>query len=193
LARSLYCLAIGEDSQDRTIIYGGSAFGAGIYKAIDNGSTSWDRIAWAEKNNGLSDDEKYVNCLAIDPSNPSILFAGTGYRRWPGPETAGKIIKTPDGGNTWERKVDGLPPDEPVSSISVDPYDPQTLYAGTYLGLYVSSDGGDYWKFKGLGSHYIRSLAIDPVDSNRISAGTYENGAFTSSNGGKGWSRIDYK
>ncbi len=180
-----YSLAIGKDPLNPgvNIIYGGSAFGLGIQKAEDDGSIPWDVVVWEEKNNGLSEDEKYVTCLAIDPSDPSILYAGT----------AGKVLKTKDGGDTWERKVDGLPPDESIISLAIDPYAPQILYAGTYVGLYTSNDGGDTWEFRdgGLGKRYIRFLAVDPMDSLKICAGTYDDGAFASIDGGENWSQID--
>jgi len=164
-----YSLAIGKD-QNRNIIYGGDPLGMGIYKAVDDGLTPWEQITWEEKNNGLSEDEKYVACLAIVPSDPSILYAGI----------AGKVLKTQDGGDTWERKVVGLPPDEFIISLAIDPYNPQILYAGTYVGFYASNDGGDTWEFRdgGLGQRYIRSLAIDPMDSMKVCAGTYDDGVF---------------
>jgi photosystem II stability/assembly factor-like uncharacterized protein len=175
-------LAIGKD-QDRNIIYGGDAFGMGIYKAVDDGSIPWNDVIWEEKNNGLSGDEKYVTCLAIDPSDPSILYAGI----------AGKVLKTQDGGDTWERKVDGLPPDESIISLAIDPFNPQILYAGTSVGFYASNDGGDTWEFRdgGLGQRYIRSLAIDPMDSMKVCTGTYDDGVFASIDGGENWTQID--
>ena len=155
----------------------------GIYKAVDDGSTPWDDVIWEEKNNGLAEDEKYVACLASAPSDPSILYAGI----------AGKVLKTQDGGNTWERKVDGLPPDESIISLAIDLFNPQILYAGTYVGFYASNDGGDIWEFRdgGLGQRYIRSLAIDPMDSKKVGAGTYDDGVFASIDGGKNWTQID--
>jgi len=177
------CLAIGKGSGDRNIIYGGNSFGMGIYRAEDDGSIPWDQITWEEKNNGLSADEKHITCLAIDPSDPLILYAGT----------SGKVLKTQDGGGTWERKVDGLPPGESVNSLSLDPFNPQILYAGTYAGFYASTDGGDTWVFKdgGLGQRFVRSIAIDPMDSNKVCAGTYYDGAFASIDGGENWTQVD--
>jgi photosystem II stability/assembly factor-like uncharacterized protein len=192
-----YSLAIARDPLNPSvnIIYGGSPAGMGIYRAEDDllNPTQWDQTDWEPKNGGLTADEKYVNCLAIDPSNPSTLFAGTGYRRWPGPETAGKIIRTSDGGDSWVPQTNGLPPDEPVCSLSIDPYNPQILYAGTHVGFYASSNGGDTWEFrgKGLGQRFVRSIAIDPRDSKKVCAGTYEDGVFASINGGKNWTRIN--
>jgi len=188
-----YSLAIGRDSQNRNILYGGNPAGMGIYRAVDDGSKPWDQVVWEEKNNGLTADEKNVQCVAIDSLDSSTLYAGTGYRLWPGPITAGKIIKTSNGGDTWQGKVDGLPPDEPICSLTIDLFDPQILYAGSHVGLYASSDGGDTWEFKdgGLGQRFIRSIAIDPMDSKKVCAGTYEDGVFASMNGGKNWTRIN--
>jgi photosystem II stability/assembly factor-like uncharacterized protein len=182
------CLAIGKGPQNRNILYGGNAFGMGIYRAEDDGSLTWDQVTWQEKNNGLTNDEKYVQCLAIDPSDSSILYAGTGDIRMPGPITVGKIIRTQDGGDSWSKR---LPINEPVWSLAMDPNNPQILYAGTYVGIYASSDGGDQWEFKGLGSNDIRSVTIEPVDSTKICAGTYEDGVFASNDGGENWAQID--
>jgi photosystem II stability/assembly factor-like uncharacterized protein len=177
-----YGLAVGKDSQNRNILYGGNAFGMGIYKAIDNGSTPWEQITWEEKNTGLTSDEKYVSCLAINSSDPSTTYAGI----------VGKAIKSQDGGDTWERKADGLPPDKAVCSLAMDPYNPQILYVGTRVGLYASSNGGDTWEFKdgGLGQRHVRSIAIDPMDSKKVCAGTYEDGVFASADGGENWTQI---
>ena len=188
-----YSLALGKGSQNRNIIYGGNPAGMGIYKAVDDGSKPWGQVTWEEKNNGLTDDEKNVQCVVIDPSDSSTLYAGTGYRLWPGPITAGKIIKTSDGGNTWQRKVDGLPPDEPICSLTIDLTNHQILYAGSHVGFFASSNGGDTWTFKdgGLGQRHVRSIAIDPMDSKIVCAGTYEDGVFASADGGENWTQID--
>ncbi len=187
------CLAMGKISPNRNVIFGGNAFGMGIYRAEDDGSTPWDTITWEAKNNGLTGDEKYVQCLAMDTSDPSILYAGTGDIRMPGPVTVGKIIKTSNGGDNWDPKTNGLPSDEPIYSLTIDPYNPQIMYAGTYVGFYASSDGGDTWEFKdgGLGQRYIRSISIDPMDSKKVCAGTYDDGAFASIDGGKNWIQVD--
>ncbi len=182
------CLAIGKISSSRSVIFGGNAFGMGIYRAEDDGTIPWDQITWEPRNTGLTDDEKYVQSLVIDPSDPSVIYAGTGNIRMPGPVTVGKIIKTQDGGDTWSDK---LPINEPVWSLAIDPYNPQIVYAGTYVGLYASSDGGDQWEFKGLGSNDIRSLVIDPGDSKKICAGAFGVGVFASGDDGENWAQID--
>jgi len=178
-------LAIGKDPSppNPNIIFGGNAFGLGIYRVVDDGSIPWDQVTWEEKNNGLSADEKHITCIAIDPSDPLILYAGT----------SGKVLKTPDGGDNWVPKTNGLPSDEPVYSLAIDPYNPQNLYAGTYAGFYASTNGGDTWVFKdgGLGQRFVRSITIDPMDSNKVCAGTYYDGAFASIDGGENWIQVD--
>jgi photosystem II stability/assembly factor-like uncharacterized protein len=188
-----YSLALGKGSQNRNILYGGNPAGMGIYRAVDDGSKPWDQVTWEEKNNGLTDDEKNVQCVAIDPLDSSVLYAGTGYRLWPGPITAGNIIKTSDGGDTWQRKVVGLPPDEPICSLTIDLFSPQNLYSGSHLGFYASSDAGDTWRFKdgGLGQRHVRAIAIDPRGGKKVCAGTYEDGVFASADRGENWALID--
>jgi photosystem II stability/assembly factor-like uncharacterized protein len=186
-----YSLAIGRNplNPDTNIIYGGSPFGRGIYKAEDDGSIPWDEIEWEERNDGLSEEEKYITYLAIDTSDPLILYAGT--------SSTGKVLKmietTAGGDYYWDRKTNGLSPGESVIRLSIDPYNPQILYAGTYAGFYVSTDGGDTWVFKdgGLGQRYVRSIAIDPMDSKKVCVGTYSDGAFASIDGGENWVQID--
>jgi hypothetical protein len=75
-------------------------------------------------------------CLAIDPSNPQTLYAGTGY---------GGVWKSSDGGANWAASSRGLT-DSIVYSLAIDPGNPQTLYAGTVNGgAFKSSDGGASW------------------------------------------------
>lgn len=181
-----YSLAIGRNPSNpgANIIYGGSPFGRGICKAEDDGSP-WNEVIWVEKNNGLSADEKYVTCLAIDPSDPLILYAGV--------SGTGNVLKTQDGGNNWQRKVVGLPSNESVIRLYVPTDNPQIVYAGTSVGFYASTDGGNTWVFKdgGLGQRYVRSIAVDPMDSKKVFAGTYEDGVFASIDGGEHWIQID--
>src|SRR3712207_3304956 len=54
------------------------------------------------------------------------------------------VFKTTDGGATWSR-IDQTLPDMPVHSIVVHPSQPNTLYIGTDLGVFVTIDGGGTW------------------------------------------------
>ena len=91
----------------------------------------------------LSSEGQAVNVLAMDPSNPSVLYAGT-YEG---------LFKSSDGAESWSRlptPVGGLVGNIP---ISIDPASPSTIYSFFYfetdavrpLRLLRSDDGGVTW------------------------------------------------
>src|SRR5256885_4500564 len=73
---------------------------------------------------------------------------------------------------------------------SIDPETPTTLYAGTYGGVFKSTDGGGSWSAAnvGLSATSVLALAIDPQASITLYAGTSGGGVFKSSDGGGSWS-----
>lgn len=78
-----------------------------------------------------------------------------------------------------------------ITSIAIDPSNPQVIYAGSYgSGVYKSIDGGNNWRsaINGLINQYVYSLAIDPAHSNTIYAGTYHSQVYKSLDGGNSWS-----
>ncbi len=78
----------------------------------------------------------YVNTLAIDPSNPNTIYAGT---------IQGGVCKSTNGGDTWIQTGSGLT-DLHVRSLAIDPSNPTTIYAGTDAGgVFKSTNGGDSW------------------------------------------------
>jgi photosystem II stability/assembly factor-like uncharacterized protein len=118
-----------------------------------------------------------VRALALDPSEPATLYAGTagagvptimdgGELFYAGTAGAG-VLKSTDGGANWsDLKVSFK--DQPVNGLAVNPHARQTVYAGTDHGLFVSTDGGEHWhRYQGgdLLARGINDLAIDPSGS----------------------------
>ena len=56
------------------------------------------------------------------------------------------IIKTTNGGASWQTIINGLPFDEHVSVVRADPVKQGLLYAGTNRGVYISFDDGGKWQ-----------------------------------------------
>lgn len=73
--------------------------------------------------------------IAVDPSNPSILYAAT---------NAAGIFKSEDGGESWNAINEGLT-SLSAALVRVSPYDSQLIYAMSGSELWKSSDGGNTW------------------------------------------------
>lgn len=119
---------------------------SGIWKTTNNGTTY----------RPVFDDERVISMgdLAISPSNPDIVWAGTGEedsRNSISP--GGGIYKSVDGGLTWELK--GLEDTQAIGRIVVHPIKADWVYvaalghpwgANEERGLYRTKDGGDTWE-----------------------------------------------
>ncbi len=90
-----------------------------VYKSTDNGTSNW----WAESQ--ISSKEVFT--LAIDPTNPSVIFAGT---------LGDGVFISKDGGANWAPFNTGLT-DLRVKSLIIDPVSRDMLYAATDNGMYV--------------------------------------------------------
>src|SRR5713101_2671999 len=99
----------------------------------------------------LGPGDAVVNALAIDPSTPTTLYAGTDN----------SVFKSTDGGNTWVNT--GLTAFY-LLALAIDPRTPTTLYAAGN-SVFKSTDGGNTWSGvnAGLTTPYVYALAIDPA------------------------------
>ena len=91
-----------------------------------------------------------------------------------------RVLKTKDLGKHWTAAANGLP-DVPVNQIIADNADTsgRTLYAATWIGVYVSKNGGTSWKQCGAGlpTVQVSSLSISP-SSHKLRAATYGRGIW---------------
>jgi photosystem II stability/assembly factor-like uncharacterized protein len=123
---------------DPNIIYIGPANG-GVWKSIDGG-INW--IPLTDFMPSLS-----MGAIAIDPSNPNIVYAGTGEATYSGASWYGRgLLKTTDAGNTWTHITNGLPNSSYFSRIKIRPNHSNELLAALgYSGLFRSTDYGENW------------------------------------------------
>jgi photosystem II stability/assembly factor-like uncharacterized protein len=175
----------------------------GVWKTIDAGRT-WRPIF---------DDEptQSVGSLAIAPSNPDIIYVGSGEGlQRPDLSIGNGIYKSTDAGKTWTHL--GLRDGEQIPRIIVDPQDPDRLFAAVLghpyganeeRGVFRSTDGGKTWKkvlYKGPDVGAM-DLAFDPANSQIIYANLWsarqvpwegsieghKGGLFKSTDGGDTW------
>jgi photosystem II stability/assembly factor-like uncharacterized protein len=140
--------AIAVDANNTNRIFVGSA-GGGVWGSSDGGS-SWSPLT-ANAPVGTS----YIGSLAMDPDNTSVLYAGTGEANYTTVSYAGQgILKSTDGGQTWQLLGQQQFSGYSISKIVVDPEDSRTVFvAATHGalgttgndGIWRSSDAGLTW------------------------------------------------
>lgn len=87
---------------------------------------------------------RYIGRIAIDPVDANIAYVAlNGFGLAPG-EHVWKTTNLLTGAPTWVPAGHGIP-DTPVSSFAIDPENPQTLFAGTDIGVFRSDNGGTNW------------------------------------------------
>ena len=119
---------------DPNLVYLGSVSG-GVWKTT-NGGTSWSPL----KDNM---ENLAVCSIVMDPTNSSILYAGTGEGYFNGDALRGEgIFKTTDAGATWVRLSSANNSNFYYVNKLVIDQSTNALYAATRKGLYKSTDGG---------------------------------------------------
>jgi len=159
----------------------GCGGGNGVFKS-DDGARTWGAL------HDLSD--KWVTSFVTNPEQSDILYAGTYGICYDvdGCDKGEGIFKSTNGGATWNVSNIGLS-NRYVSSLAINPKNPNTLYAGTVgicLGedeldncyksnVFQSTDAGATWRGLNTGMYgdlEITSLVVDPTSPNIIYAGT---------------------
>lgn len=149
----------------------------GLYKTTNGGAT-WTRVLAISEETG-------VNEVRLDPRDPDTLYASAWQRRrhvWTlvdgGPESA--IYKSTDGGVTWRKVSQGLPPgDLGRIGLAVSPVNPDYVYAVIEAddgksGFFRSTNRGESWEkrsgFSPSSPMYYNEIICDPFDANRVFA-----------------------
>jgi photosystem II stability/assembly factor-like uncharacterized protein len=156
-----------------------------VFKTTDGG------ITWNPASSGLAPGN-YALTLAIDPRNPSTLYAGTASAPFPR-DAVNVLLRSTDGGASWSPAGAGIP-DCCVSALAIDPQDSKIIYAAWWktagVGWIVrSTDGGTTWTdvaSDDLPGVFVRTLVIDPQNPATLYALT-STGFFKSTNGGTNW------
>ncbi len=192
--------------EDESTWYVGVGSG-GVWKTTNDGTT-WDPI--------FDDQSSYsIGSVAVDPTNPNIVWVGTGENV--GGRHVGYgdgVYKSTDGGTTWENM--GLEDSEHISTMIVHPEDSDVIWvsaqgplwdSGGDRGLYKSIDGGETWD-KVLGDDEwtgVTDVVMDPRDPDVLYAATWQrhrtvaaymgggpgSGLHKSTDGGETWTELE--
>jgi len=187
------------------IVYVGAATG-GVWKTV-NGGTTWKPVFDKQP-------VAAIGSVAVNQTNPSIVWVGTGEGNPRNSASVGNgIYKSMDGGDSWSYL--GLERTERIHRILLYPADPNVAYAAAMgqmwgenaeRGVFKTTDGGKTWK-KIL---YVdertgcAELVMDPSNPNKMFAGMWEyrrwpwlfksggpgSGLYVTYDGGETWKRL---
>jgi photosystem II stability/assembly factor-like uncharacterized protein len=122
------------------------ATGGGVWKSID-GALTWKPLFDHEKSPSIGN-------LAIAPSDPNVLYVGTGEACIRGNLSQGDgVYKSVDGGKTWKNV--GLKDSRAIGKVIIHPTNPDVVFVAalghpfgpnTERGLFRTTDGGKTWQ-----------------------------------------------
>ena len=151
---------------------------------------AWDRL-------GPGNVGGRIRALLINPTNPSIMYAGG---------VAGGVWKSTDAGGTWTPLGDAFA-NLAIASLAFDPANPNVIYAGTGegvfnldavrgLGIFKSTDAGETWTHLpntavagDAAFRYVNDIVVSANASARVYAAT-RTGIWRSLNGGLDWTQV---
>src|SRR6476661_4527597 len=194
--------AVGIPSQPNVFYIGVN--NGGVWKTTDYGRT-WNPIFDDQPTGSVGD-------IAISPSNPDVIYVGSGEGlQRPDLSTGDGIYKSTDAGRSWRHL--GLRDGQQIPQIVVDPRDPNRLFVAVLghpygpnaeRGLFRSTDGGATFQkvlYKDENTGAI-DVVLDPSSASTVYAvlwearqGPWENGQFSgpgsglfeSTDGGDNW------
>jgi photosystem II stability/assembly factor-like uncharacterized protein len=162
-------------AEPRTVFAGADD---GIYKSRDGGR-NFERLP-------APMETMQVWKIAVDPSDPDIIFAGT---------RPAALFRSRDGGRNWHKLAAEIAAECPnvriprVTALAVDPTDSRTVWAGIEVdGVRRSRDGGDSWTriAGGLDDPDIHDIAVSVNGGSTVLTSTPRE-IFASTDSGETW------
>ena len=164
-----------------------SSTGKGEVFITKTSSNVWDALPPVPISGGT------ISALAISPSDDEVIYVGT--------STGQVFTTTNDGGDGWPLVDTGLPTNTPVTSITVDPNNPQIAYvtfggSGSEDRVYMTQNSGASWTdiSSNLPAVAANSLIIVPVTVNGVTTDDLyvatDVGVYMTTNMGGSWSRV---
>jgi photosystem II stability/assembly factor-like uncharacterized protein len=140
-------VAVAGVPSDPNLFYFGGVEG-GIWKSTNYG------LSWTNISDGKLPNTAYaIGALAVAPSNPKVIYAGTGEADIRSDFASGVgVYKTTDAGKTWSYA--GLRDTHMIAKLVIDPHDPNIVYAASMghvfkanaqRGIFKTTDGGKSW------------------------------------------------
>ncbi len=199
-------IAVTGEPGDPRVYYAGAASG-GIFKTTDGGA-HWQPVFDEEPVSS-------IGSLAVAPSDPNVVWAGTGETFIRANISIGNgIYRSTDRGKTWQHR--GLEETGRIGRVLVHPEKPDVVYAAALghvygpqqeRGVYRTTDGGESWKRVLFVDENTgcSDLVMDPGNPRILFAGMWQihvntwsrqsggpgSGLYTSRDGGESWEKLE--
>jgi photosystem II stability/assembly factor-like uncharacterized protein len=167
------------------VIEPGGAEAGSLYHSADAGLT------WSEVD--LGQPISPVHDIAFDVLTPTIIYMATGSEL----HNVGGLLRSTDGGTTWEQVGADIADLDRVESIAVEPTAPYRVFAwsGAAHSLYVSTDHGDNWAKANapLNGYHVEEILCTDEDPSWLYAAVSQSwagaGLYRSDDGAQSWER----
>jgi photosystem II stability/assembly factor-like uncharacterized protein len=221
--QDLHWRMIGPFRAGRTVAISGVPGQQNVFYMAPNNGGVWKSTDFGRTWNPIFDDEptQSIGALAVAPSNPNTIYVGSGEGlRRPDLSVGDGMYKSNDAGRTWQhlgQDGSGLRDAQQISSIIVDPKDPNRIFVAAQghpygpnpeRGVFRSLDGGQtfqkvFYKDENVGA---MDLVFDPHNSQTIFASMWSSrrppwttgggyngpgsGLYKSNDGGSTWRQL---
>ena len=140
-----------------------------VFKTVNGtaASPTWTKV----DDNATALPARRVSRIVIDPTNVNRVYVTfSGY-------TTGNVWQTTTGGSSWSNATGTLPA-APVYGLAILPSAPQTIYAGTDVGVFASDNGGTTWSGTNVGPTLCSVQELFVSGGNLVTV-THGRGVFT--------------
>jgi len=166
---------LGIDPSDASVLY--IATHGDFYKSVNGGVP-------------VKVDKQRADYMAFNaPQTEGVPLYSSGH-----PSIGGNtgLIKSTDGGQTWQTVSTVLDPPVDFHAMAVSAGDPNIIigFDSGGRGLFKTTDAGSTWDSFDYPRDYVNALAIAPDDPNRIFAGTPD-GLYQSDDGAATWTQLN--
>ena len=163
--------AIGSGYTDESLVYAGTDDGR-LWRsrnadAADPADVTWKRL----RHDALP--KRWVTRVEVSPVTDQWTAASFSAWRWLDGEDSPHVVLTKDKGRTWT-DISGNLPDAPVNDVMWHPTDKQTLFVGTDVGVFTTTNLGGTWTKVGSNLPMVPVLDVNiQAESQTLFVATY--------------------
>lgn len=163
--------SLGFSPVNKDIIWAGSA--DGLVHVTQNGGANWKNVTPKQMGS------QWSRITSFEPSQTQACTAWVTASRYMWDDMRPYIFKTTDCGANWTEMTNGIPSDQSVYAVRIDPREPRVMFAGTRSRVYVSLNAGASWQ--------SLALNLPPVEVRDIAINAREGEVAIATHGRSFW------